>query len=319
MFLMYTKITLTIVTCSLLVACNESDKREYSLAKDSSGHELLLPIKKVITGLSTPESVTVTTDGKLLVSNIGGEPVNSNKLGFISVNSVPKISELDDPKGMALLDKELAILSDHPNVKLINIKTNEVLFSLPIAGAGFLNDAVALSASQALLSDTGTGHIYKIEKTEANSLSYSTFIDASQLNGNGVNGLFVNDSSLFLITSSFGGDKKQGHLYQVELDSDYQVNGNIIRVSEDVIGNGNLDGIIGHNGLIFISDWESENSPASIHVFDDELYNLRYTISGNFKSPADIALDINRKVIYIPEFTENTVSELDISKLKKVD
>lgn len=313
---MLRKLSLIAVVCGLLVACNENNTNNtFSSAKNPAGRSTSIPIKTIVTNLSTPESVTVATDGGLLISNIGGEPGKSPALGFVSLNSTPVITNLDDPKGMALLDQQFAILSDHPNVKLINTKSNEVIFSLPIDGAGFLNDVTALSDSEALLSDTGTGHVYKIEKTNDNTLSYSKFIDAADLNGNGVNGLFFKNKTLFLVTSTFGGNSQQGHLYRVELNDEHQPIGNIIKLSEDKIGNGNLDGIAANDKMIFISDWESDSSPASIYALDREGNNILYTISGNFTSPADISVDSTGRIIYIPEFNKNIVSSLDISPL----
>ncbi|MGL5335848.1 MAG: hypothetical protein ACRC9R_06845, partial [Enterovibrio sp.] len=258
----------------------------------------------------------VAPEGSLFISNIGGAPLNSPNLGFLSLNNnIPVISNLDDPKGMAFLDQELAILSDHPNVKLVNTRTNQVLFSLPINNAGFLNDVVGLSTTTALLSDTGTGNVYRIEKTNENTLISTMFINAADLNGNGVNGLLFRNNTLFLVTSSFGGDQRQGHLYRVELDNNFQQVGNIIRLSEDIIGNGMLDGLAANDRMLFVSDWESGESPASIFAFDLEGMNLLYTISGNFASPADISIDRAGRTIYIPEFNNNRVSTLNVSTL----
>lgn len=309
--MMYKKLSLVAVICGFLVACFDDDNAVF-LARNPAGTS----IETIITGLSTPESVTVTPEGRLLVSNIGGAPGSSPNLGFISLNSTPVISGLDDPKGMGLLNQELAILSDHPNVKLININTNQVLFSLPINNAGFLNDVVALSETVALLSDTGTGHVYKIERANDNTLTASNFIDAAALNGNGVNGLLFRNSTLFLVTSTFGGNAQQGHLYKVELDSNFQMVGNVMMLSKNIIGNGNLDGIAANDRMLFISDWESASNPASIFAFDTEGMNLLHTISGSFSSPADIAIDRTGQIIYIPEFNNNRVSALNISNLK---
>ncbi|MGR6830806.1 hypothetical protein ACU5EH_23395 [Aliivibrio salmonicida] len=303
---------------SVLMGCNSNDAmiEKYTSASKSDGTFVNLPIKTVFSNLSTPESVTLNGN-KQYISNIGGNPGESNGLGFINLGNNTYINNLDDPKGMAIIDDgHHAILSDHPNVKLINLDTAEVVQTLPIMSAGFLNDAVALSSTSALISDTGTGDVYQIKLLNGN-ITYSKFITASELNGNGVNGLLFDKetSILYLVTSTFGGNLAQGHIYQTMLNETSERTGNIEQWSIDILGNGNLDGMALKNGKLMISDWENDDSSSSIFIFDINTKEQVYKISGNFNSPADIALDQDTNILYIPEFNENIVSSINMSDL----
>lgn len=303
--------------CNSNSSNDDSVIEKYTLAYKSDGTQISLPIKTVFSNLSTPESVTLNGNEQY-ISNIGGNPGESNGLGFINLGHGIYIDNLDDPKGMAIIDDgHHAILSDHPNVKLINIDTAEVVQLLPVTSAGFLNDAVALSDSSALISDTGSGDVYQVKFLNG-AITYSKFITASELNGNGVNGLFFDNetSILYLVTSAFGGNSGQGHIYQTVLNETFERVGDIEQWSiGGILGNGNLDGIALKNNKLIISDWENDESPSSIFILDKNEKEQIYKISGNFNSPADIALDQYTNILYIPEFKENIVSAIDLSDL----
>lgn len=315
-----TTLSLLIVTL-LLTGCNSEPKSNYqtrySTAIDAQGNKINLPILPLYENLLTPESVTLSGEN-VFISNIGGEPGSSLGMGFINNKNTPFIAGLNDPKGIAMLNNgELMVVSDHPNINLINVREKRVIQTLSVAGVGFLNDAVALSNNTALVSDTGTGNVYKILLSNNNVISASVFINASQLMGNGVNGLAFDASelTLYLATSSFGGNPNQGHLWQVKLNSNLELIGNLERWNSSLIGNGQLDGIALKNQQLILSDWETETAPSSIFVYDIPSRMQQYRISGEFLSPADIALDTTSNILYIPEFTKNKVSILDLSAI----
>lgn len=316
------KSTVTVFAITLFLSgCgnepNNIKQNRYSTAVDEQGNKTSLPIMTLYENLSTPESVTLSGDN-IFISNIGGAPKESIGLGFINNQNGPFITGLDDPKGIAMLNNgTLMLVSDHPNIKLISVKDKKILQTLAVPQAGFLNDAVTLSNNMALVSDTGNGNVYKISLSDTNEISQTIFITANQLMGNGVNGLAfdVAKSILYLATSSFGGDPKQGHLWQVLLDNNLDLLGNLERWSSTIIGNGRLDGIALKNDQLILSDWETESTPSSIFVYDIPSRMQKYRISGEFVSPADIALDAASGIIYIPEFTKNIVSALNVSSI----
>ncbi len=301
----------------IIMGCSSDDKYQtiYTTVKQPNGYVFELPIETMYKGLSTPESITIH-NSDIYVSNIGGTPGESHNLGFLTKNGKKELIGLDDPKGMAIIaNGKFAVLSDHPNIKLINLESMEVVQTLPVASAGFLNDVVSLSDNTALVSDTGTGNVYKVEFL-GQTISYSIFITSQQLNGNGVNGLDFDSSSstLYLVTSSFGGNPLQGHIYQANLDSDLNLVSQVNQLGPSILGNGNLDGIVVEDGKLIISDWENEVNKSSIFVFDIKSNSLSYVISGNFNSAADIALD-NSKNLYIPEFKSGVVAKINLDSL----
>ncbi|UJZ96596.1 hypothetical protein IHC87_21215 (plasmid) [Photobacterium damselae subsp. damselae] len=311
--------TLSLIFLSSLttIGCSPDDKNQitYTTVKQSNGKDFEIPIETVYKDLSTPESVTINSHD-IYISNIGGSPSESLNLGFLTKNGKKVLTGLDDPKGMAIIaDGKFAVLSDHPNIKLIDLESMSVVQTLPVDSAGFLNDAVPLSEKTALVSDTGTGNVYKVEFSNQ-SISYSTFITSYQLNGNGVNGLAFDSSSriLYLVTSSFGGNPNQGHIYKVSLDSDLNLVSQVNQLIPSILGNGNLDGIAVKDGKLIISDWENDMNNSSIFIFDLSSNSLSYVISGNFNSAADIALDDNKN-LYIPEFKSGIVAKINLESL----
>lgn len=317
------KIIMISVLCAFLLnACDDDETKFINFGKTTtattaSGVSSALPIFNTFTGLSTPESVSLANN-KVYISNLGGKPGVSMGMGFINQNDMRFIEGLDDPKGMAIIDNgRFGVLSDDPNVKLINLVTGQVVHTLPISTAQFLNDAVTLSDTQVLISDTGTGNIHKINIVNNELIYAGIFITAAQLNGNGVNGLAYDPASrtLYMVTSTFGGNQAQGHVYQTQLTASLQLVGNIERWSNQKLGNGNLDGLALKGNNLIISDWESNTQPARIFIYAIDTRRERSRLQGSFSSPADIALNPRNNVLLIPQFNDNVVSEVNISSL----
>ncbi len=316
------KIMISLLCACFLTACDNNETKPISIEKTTmattaSGASSTLPIFDTFTGLSTPESVTLANN-KVYISNLGGNPGNSMGLGFLNQNDIRFISELDDPKGMAVIENgRFGVLSDNPNVKLINLTTGEIVHTLPISGAQFLNDAVTLSDTEVLISDTATGNIHKISIIDNELVYAGVLITADQLNGNGINGLAYDPLGriLYMVTSAFGGDEMQGHIYQAQLTDSLALAGDIESWSSQKLGNGNLDGLVLKGNNLIISDWESDTQPARIFIYAIDTKQEISRLEGNFYSPADITLNPTTNVLLIPQFTKNIVSEVDISSL----
>ncbi len=316
------KIMISILCACFLSACGNDETKPISIEKTTmvttaSGTSSTLPIFDTLTGLSTPESVSLANN-KIYVTNLGGNPGDSMGLGFINQNDMRFISGLDDPKGMAIIDNgRFGVLSDNPNVKLIDLSTGKIVHTLPISGAQFLNDAVTLSDAEVLISDTTTGNIHKISISN-NELIYSgILITADELNGNGINGLAYEPAGriLYMVTSTFGGDETQGHIYQAQLTDTLALASDIERWSSQKLGNGSLDGLALKGNNLIISDWESDTQPARIYIYAIDKKQEKSRLEGNFYSPADITLNLTTNILLIPQFTKNVVSEVDISSL----
>lgn len=279
--------------------------------------EKSLPIEALaIDGLTIPESVVVHK-GNVYVANIGGNPLESPKKGFITKFAENKTTHLfvgllDDPKGFAFLNDDTIIVSDHPNIKILKISTEEVISTLPIDAPGFLNDLVLVDNKTALVSDTGTGLVYHV----AISPDFSHLIEYKSVIGiieNGINGLAFNSKTktLYFVTSTFGGRSERGHIFETTLDNDFSTALNLEKWDLPQLGAGGLDGLVLVNDKLILSDWGIENV-SQLYAFNISDRSLDFTVKNNMTSVADMT--IANGVVYLPEFIASQVSTLDLSK-----
>lgn len=121
-------------------------------------------------GLSSPESLTPTADGRAFyVSNVKGEGDVKDGDGFIAlVSRDGKLIEeqwatgLDAPKGMALKDGRLYVADIHRLV-VIDAASGETLASHDAPDAAFLNDVAVLPDGRVLVADSGKQRIYAFD------------------------------------------------------------------------------------------------------------------------------------------------------------
>ncbi len=316
-------------TIDVPVKSSEVDIREAInvVSTNSNGYKANLEAFRYdLEYLSTPESVVVH-GGNIYVSNIGGQPGQSPDMGFITKfdgkDNVKLCDEitLNDPKGFAFIGNDYLLISNHPNITLVKTMeedTCSVVQSTPIyGGAGFLNDVVLLNNNIALVTDTGKGLIYKITINE--TFTEFKIETLTGINHNGINGVTYdpNTSTLFFVTSTFGGDATIGDLYSVQLDNNFNISSDITKWNDKQIGAGGLDGIaLIHENKLVLSDWGKdggENS-AMLYIYDIPTKSLTVTISGDITSTADIT--VNKDMIYLPEFSKNRISTIDTSKEK---
>lgn len=308
-----------LVMALLAVSCGTKETAESATITLKDGTKEPLAVLPVLSEeLATPESVGVR-NGEIFIANIGGNPGASPKLGYLTrIDNNEEVThlfknQLDDPKGFVFLTDSIILISDHPNVKLLNIETEKVIATLPIA-AGFLNDMVRLDAYNALLSDTGTGNIHRITVNEDyTALAMYTFPNIKE---NGINGMAFDGvtRTLYFVTSTFGGDATKGHIFQGTLSADFSQLTDIQQWGSEQLGAGGLDGIVIRGNALIVSDWGaggSENS-AEIFGFNRQTKELHFTINGNITSVADFALDYN--MLYLPEFSKNRVQKINLDK-----
>lgn len=323
------KLLILALSSLLLISCNQSDViisnfPESSTIDFGQGNTKSIPITfYAAPEISVPESITISPNQQVYVSNIGGKPFESIGKGFISrfSNNAWQVvmKNLDDPKGMVFINENLVLLSDHPAVKLIDLSKQKVLRLLTIANAGFLNDLAKLSDSEFVLTDTVSGDVIKIslDQTNNNQMTSQLLIPAAQLNGNGVNGVIFDplSATLYLVTGGAGGSTTQGHIWQVKLDGNNNPIAPPERWFDAILGNAKLDGLaLTKNGdKLFVSDWSSDTKPSSIFVFNTATRQQTAVIQGGFENAADITLDGTQ--LYLPLFTQNNIAKLDLSSV----
>ena len=205
-------------------------------------------------GFEAPESVVHDRARDVLyVSNVVGDPVGKDGVGYISRlapdGTVPEmqwIGGLDAPKGMVLAGDTLWV-SDIDRLVAIDLEAGEISGSWPAEGAVFLNDTAVDAAGRIYVSDMLTDRIHVLDGD-----SLSVWLEDDALTH--PNGLVVQDGRL--LVAAWGRDLQDdfttlepGHLLSVDLET------RAISVVSTA-GVGNLDGLEpdGAGGWL-VTDW----------------------------------------------------------------
>ncbi len=260
-----------------------------SLSLQASAHSI-----NKISGLKMPESVVVAKDGRVFISEIGefgkdgdGQISVLGKDGKLQVFS----SGLDDPKGLAIIGKDLYV-ADKQRVIKINPAGQSKVFADATAfpkTPQFLNDLEADAQGNLYVSDSGDlkgagGAVYKIDRTG----KVSTLIDGTQDPRIAApNGLLMGRTANCIMIVDFA----SGVLYRYDSKK--------AQLTEEAQGFGGGDGIVQtKQGVYYISDWKGgkvfkvdlKNRPAKTELYHD-----------GFTAAADIALSADGKTLYVPD------------------
>lgn len=260
-----------------------------SLSLQASAHSI-----NKISGLKMPESVVVAKDGRVFISEIGefgkdgdGQISVLGKDGKLQVFS----SGLDDPKGLAIIGKDLYV-ADKQRVIKINPAGQSKVFADATAfpkTPQFLNDLEADAQGNLYVSDSGDlkgagGAVYKIDRTG----KVSTLIDGTQDPRIAApNGLLMGRTANCIMIVDFA----SGVLYRYDSKK--------AQLTEEAQGFGGGDGIVQtKQGVYYISDWKGgkvfkvdlKNRPAKTELYHD-----------GFTAAADIALSADGRTLYVPD------------------
>lgn len=257
---------------------------------------------RTITGLQTPESVLVLTDGRLLVSQIGefgrdgdGTIAQVDKAGRVSVFA----SGLNDPKGLAR-EGDSIYVADRNRVWKIDLKGRTSVFvestAFP-APPQFLNDLTTDPQGNLYVSDSGDqgGGIFKISR-EGQVSTVMTSRDDGRIKR--PNGLLIDRGSLLTV------DFASGELLRLGLNPP-----RIIKKIAEGFGGG--DGLaIDQTGHVYVSDWKGGR------VFRVDVTKTPAQVSAypqTFQAAADIALDASRKFILVPDMKAGSLTWLPVA------
>lgn len=261
---------------------------------------------KEVTGFATPESVLVVAgQDYYLVANINGGPLDADDNGFISKVGVDgtmlelkwidggsdKVT-LSAPKGMAIFGGKLYV-ADITAVRVFDAATGAPAGDLAIEGASFLND-VAAGDDGVYVSDTGVDGTFKGNGKHAVYKLDAAGKVTKFVAGDGFeapNGVLVNDGQVWV--ASFGSKDF------------YRVDGGK-KVDVQTMPTGGLDGLdhLG-DGRLVVSSWEGKA------VYVGTPGALFTALISDVESPADIAVDRQRKRILVPTFGGNTLRLYD--------
>lgn len=250
---------------------------------------------KKITGLKMPESAIAAKDGRVFVSEIGefGKE-GDGQITVVDKNGEAKVfaQGLDDPKGLAIVGKDLYVADNRRVIKITpDGKTSVFAAAEAFPDAPqFLNDLEADSAGNIYVSDSGDlkgvgGAIYKINPQGKVTTIINGKQDARVL---APNGLLMGKTSNCIMVVDF----VSGVLYRLEMKKNI-----LIEVAK---GFGGGDGIVkGKKDQFFVSDWKN-GKVFSVKLEKGVVANGELLKEG-FLAAADIAPSIDGKFLLVPD------------------
>ena len=261
---------------------------------------------KKVTGLKMPESVIAAKDGRVFVSEIGefgkdgdGQITVIEKNGDVRVFA----KGLDDPKGLAIVGKDLFVADNHRVIK-VNTKGEAQVFASAQAFPEqplFLNDLEADSLGNLYVSDSGDlkgfgGAIYKINKQGKVSLVINGKQDARVL---APNGLLMGKTENCIMVVDF----VSGVLYRLDMKKN-----TLIEVAK---GFGGGDGIVNSKkDQFYVSDWKN-GKVFSVKLEKGAVANAELLKEG-FAAAADIAPSQDGKFLLVPDMKAGELVYLPI-------
>lgn len=266
-------------------------------------------------GFATPESMLVTADA-YLVSNINGNPLDKDDNGFISklgadgkiielkwIDGAKDNVELHAPKGMGIQNGVLYV-ADIDVVRKFDAVTGAPLGAIAVPNAAFLNDVAALADGKTVyVTDSGIGPDFKPKGTPA---IYAIVGDeapkALEIATIGLpNGVaaMATEAGDVVYFNGFD-DMKAIHRFATADKS----------ASTIAVPGGQLDGLEvikdGDMTWFVVSSWET----GAVYKIDKD--GKATTIAAGLKGPADIGVDVARKLVVVPVFMENRVAAFSL-------
>ncbi len=236
--------------------------------------------------MKTPESVLYDPARNVLyVANMNRDE-EGDDTGFISrlntdgsVIDLYWIDGLNEPRGMGIFDNML-FATDMDRLIVIDIEKGELVKSVPVEGAVFLNDLSIGKDGTVYFSDSRSG---KVQTYDGESVT--DWIPEI----NGPNGLFDEGDKILVAAS---GD---GEVRLVDKETmDY-----------DVIATGiGVDGIeyTGADDYYIVSEWKGV-----IHVIGNDTIQKVLDTEAEEKNTADIGYNMKENIVYVPTFFDNRV------------
>ncbi len=284
------KLLYAILPALLLISCNSqkpADKQSENLVEPSWS---LTELWSTDTVMLTCESVLYDEElDQLFVSCINGSPTEKNGKGFIAlldpegnIKTLEWVSGLNAPKGMGI-HNGLLYVTDINQLRVIDIEKAEIILSIPVEGASFLNDIAIDSDGTVYFSDSDSGSIW----TYKDGLT-STWIEGAFQRPNGL----LIESDRVLLTNSGS--------------SDMMVIDKVTREYETVttdIGHGDGLEFTGKEGHYLVTSWAGE---IFLVLPDFSRISLLKTSELEINS-ADIGFNKKKQVVYVPTFFDNRV------------
>ncbi len=243
-----------------------------------------------------PESVLLDKENNVLyVSNINGNPTDLDENGYISKMTpngrvlIKKwTSGLNAPKGMGKFGNVLYV-TDINRLVEIDIPSGRILKYIPVENSKFLNDIAIDDAGNVYISDMQDQVIYKYD-----GQSVSEWMRDNVLIN--PNGLYERNGTLYIGVN--------GRILKADLKN----GGYKILVEET----GSIDGLnMDKEGNFIISDWRGKVQYVTL---PGQMITLFDTSSDRINA-ADIFLDVENSILYVPTFVDGRVMAYRIGVL----
>lgn len=284
------KILFAMLPALLLITCNSPKPADKSTESTAEPVWNLTELWRTDTVMRTCESVLY--DGKadiLFVSCINGSPAEKDGKGYIAmldpdgnILSGEWVTGLDAPKGMGI-HEGLLYVTDIDQLRIIDLEKAELIHSIPVEGAGFLNDIAIDVDGTVYFSDSDTGWLWTYKDGEITPWIEGGFQRP--------NGLFIEEDRVLLTSSG---------------SSDLKVIDKVTRKYETVttdIGHGDGLEFTGKEGHYIVTSWSGE---VFLVLPDYNRISLLNTSEQKINS-ADIGFNKKKQVVYVPTFFDNRV------------
>ncbi len=290
----------------LLAACQkkpaQTPQAQAGAAGDTAFHG------KTVTGFSTPESILPDPVADVyLVDNINGQPTAKDNNGFISkvspdgqVLALKWIEggqhgvTLNAPKGSGFHGDTLFV-ADIDAVRLFGRTDGHHIADIPVRGATFLNDICVGPDGTVYVTDTGvkadftssgTAAVYRFERGRPVAMARGAALDAP-------NGCAADSTGIVVV--GFG----TGKVYRLDRAGH--------RTDLRQAPAGQLDGVFFVRDTLVLSSW------ADSSVLRLAPLSTSYTfVARGLQSPADIAFDVGRHRLLVPQFQKDQVQILPL-------
>jgi len=284
------KLAFIISSVLVLTACNSPKSADAGSEAQTDPTYTLTEVWRTDSILLTCESVLYDNNRQVLfVSCINGTPADKDGKGFISMldldgnmKSLEWVTGLDAPKGMGIEGNRLFV-ADIDQLVMIDIEKAEIIERIQVEGASFLNDIALDADGKVYLSDSDTGILWIYSNGELRSWISDGL--------NRPNGLYVEDTRVLLTCSGSQDlkiiDKTTG----------------AIKVVTTGIGHGDGVEFTGKEGHYITSSWAGE----VFLIFPDYSKVSLLKTSDQEINSADIGLNQDDQVIYVPTFFDNRV------------
>jgi hypothetical protein len=225
--------------------------------------------------------------GRFIVSN-GNNVIHVNSTG----NGVAVLpSPIAAAYGMEVMNNQLYAIHSN-SVKVFDLTNGNLLSTVSITGAGFLNGMASNGTNLIWVTDFSAKKIHQIDFTDLTNPVTTTLISNTTSTPNGIVWDGANNRLVFV---SWG---NSAPIKTIDLSN----NAMTTAVTTSL---GNCDGIdMDGNGNFFVASW----SPNRITKFNNDFsVNEIITVAGGLSSAADICYALENDTLAIPNSGNNTV------------